>query len=113
MKQITAIIQPHMLAKVEHALHALPRFPGFTLLRARGHGRGRAPGHAWHPTEWDLAEHDKVALFIVSSDDLAPQIVEAIRSSAHTGLQGDGVIVVCEAHEVVRIRTGERGEDAV
>jgi nitrogen regulatory protein P-II 1 len=113
MKQITAIIQPHMLAKVEHALHALPRFPGFTLLRAKGHGRGRATGHAWHPTEWDLDEHDKVALVIVCSDELAPQIVEAIRSNARTGLKGDGLIVVVEAAEVVRIGTGERGDDAV
>ena len=113
MKQIIAVIQPHMLNKVEHALHALPHFPGFTLLRAKGHGRGRAPGHAWQPTEWDLDEHGKVALFVVSSDELAPQIVEAICSNAHTGLAGDGIITVSEATEVVRIRTGERGIDAI
>jgi nitrogen regulatory protein P-II 1 len=113
MKQIIAVIQPHMLNKVEHALHALPHFPGFTLLRAKGHGRGRAAGHAWHPTEWELDEHDKVALFIASSDALAPQIVDAIERNAHTGLAGDGVIVMTEAVEVVRIRTGERGDAAV
>lgn len=113
MKQIIAVIQPHMLNKVEHALHALAHFPGFTLLRAKGHGRGRAAGHAWQPTEWDLDEHDKVALFIASSNELAPGIVEAIRQNAHTGLSGDGVIVVTEAAEVVRIRTGEHGDAAV
>ena len=113
MKQITAIIQPHMLTKVEHALHALPHFPGFTVLRAKGHSRGCAPGHAFLSTEWDLFEHDKVALFIVSSDELAPMIVEAIRQNAHTGLPGDGVIVVTEAVEVVRIHSGEHGDDAV
>ncbi len=113
MKQITAIIQPHMLAKVEHALHALPHFPGYTLLRAKGHGRGRAAGHAYHPTEWDLDEHNKVALFILCSDEFAPPIVEAIRQGAHTGLPGDGIIAVCEATEVARIRTGERGDAAV
>jgi nitrogen regulatory protein P-II 1 len=113
MKQIIAIIQPQMLNKVEHALHALPHFPGFTLLRVTGHGRGRAPGHAWHPTEWDLDEHGKVALLIVCSDELAMSIVEAIRQNAHTGLPGDGLIVVSEAAEVVRIRTGERGDHAV
>jgi nitrogen regulatory protein P-II 1 len=113
MKQITAIIQPHMLTKVEHALHALPHFPGFTVLRAKGHSRGCAPGHAFRATEWDLFEHDKVALFIVGSDELAPLIVEAIRQNAHTGLPGDGVIVVTEAVEVVRIHSGEHGDDAV
>ena len=113
MKQITAIIQPHMLGKVEHALHALPHFPGYTLLRAKGHGRGRAAGHAYHATEWDLDEHNKVALFILSSDEFAPLIVEAIRQSAHTGLPGDGVIAVCAADEVLRIGSGERGDDAV
>jgi nitrogen regulatory protein P-II 1 len=113
MKQIIAVIQPHMLNKVEHALHALPHFPGFTLLRAQGHGRGRAAGHAWQPTEWELDKHDKVALFILCSDELAPRIVEAIRQNAHTGLPGDGVIVVTEATEVVRIHTGERGDAAV
>ena len=113
MKYITAIIQPHMLSKVEHALHALPHCPGFTLLRGKGHGRGRAAGHAYHPTEWDMVAHDKVALCILCSDALAPLIVEAIQVAAHTGLPGDGIIAVCEATEVVRIGTGERGDAAV
>ena len=113
MKQITAIIQPHMLTKVEHALHALPRFPGLTLLGAQGLGRGRAPGHAYQPTEGDIDAHDKVAILILCSDEQAPVIVETGRQSARTGLQGDGIISVCEATEVVRIHTGERGDAAV
>lgn len=113
MKQIIAIIQPHMLPRTERALHDLPHFPGFTLLRAKGHGRGRAAGHAYHATEWDLDEHDKVTLLVLCSDDLAPQIVETIRRSAYTGLPGDGMIAVAELADIVRIRTGERGEDAV
>ena len=113
MKQITAIIQPHMLARVEHALHELPRFPGFTVQRAKGQGRGRAAGHAYHATEGDMNEHDKLVLLIFCSDQLAPQIVETIRASAHTGLPGDGLIAVNEVAQVVRIGTGEYGEDAV
>lgn len=113
MKQITAIIQPHMLGEVERALHALPHFPGFTLLRAKGHSRGRAAGHAYHTTEWDMDAHDKVALLVFCTQSLAPLIVDAIRKSAHTGLPGDGVIAVCEADEVLRIGSGERGDDAV
>lgn len=113
MKQITAVIQPHMLTKVQHALHALPHCPGFTLLSAKGHSRGRAPGHAYHPTEQDMDLRARQALLIICSDALAPSIVEAIRRSAHTGLPGDGIIAVCDATEVVRIGTGERGDDAV
>lgn len=113
MKQITAIIQPHMLTKVEHALHALASFPGMTLLRALGFGRGRASGHAYHPTERDMDAQDKTVLLILCSDGQAPAIVETIRQSAHTGLPGDGVISVCEATEVVRIHTDERGDAAV
>jgi nitrogen regulatory protein P-II 1 len=113
MKQVTAIIQPHMLAKVERALHELPHFPGFTVLRAKGHGRGRAADHAYHATEWDMHEHDKLLLLIFCSDQLAPQIVETIRENAHTGLPGDGLIAASEVAQVMRIRTGEHGEDAV
>jgi nitrogen regulatory protein P-II 1 len=113
MKQITAIIQPHMLPRVEHALHALPHFPGFTLLRAKGHARGATAGQSSRAVQWSLDEHDKVALYILCSDALAPQIVETIRQTAHTGLPGDGIIGVCEAAEVVRIRTNERGDNAV
>ena len=113
MKQITAIIQPHVLARVEHALHELPLFPGFTVQRAKGQGRGRAPGHAYHAAEWDMDEHDKLVLLILCSDQIAPQIIETIRASAHTGLPGDGLIGVTEIAQVVRIGTGEHGEDAV
>ncbi len=113
MKQITAVIQPHMLSKVEHALHALPHCPGFTLLSAKGHGRGRAPGHAYHATERDMELRAKVVLLILCSDAFAPSIVEAILRHAHTGLPGDGIVAVCDAGEVVRIDTGERGDAAV
>ena len=113
MKQVNAIIQPHMLIKVEHALHALPHFPGFTLLRAKGHARSPALAHAHHPMGWDLDEHDKIMLLILSSDELAPQIIEVIRLNAHTGLPGDGLIWVCDVSQVMRIRTDECNKDAV
>lgn len=113
MKQITAIIQPHMLASVEHALHQLPHFPGFTLQRAKGQGRGRAAGHAYRATEWDMEEHDKVVLLVLCSDQIAPQIVETIRRSAHTGLPGDGLIALSDVAQVLRIGTSEHGEEAV
>ncbi len=113
MKQITAIIQPNMLEAVDHALHALPHFPGFTTWRVRGESRGTGAGHAWHPAGTDLAGHEDVALLIACADDLAPEIVQTIRKSARTGRHGDGLITVLTLDEVVRIRTDEHGENAV
>lgn len=113
MKQIVAIIQPHLVSKVEHALYQLPHFPGFTVLKAKGHGRGRATGHGFRPLPWDWDEHDKALLTIWCSDDLAPEVVDTIRRNAHTGLPGDGVIAVSELADVVRIGTDEHGNAAV
>ena len=110
MKQITAIIQPHMLAKVEHALRELAQFPGFTVLRAKGHGRPTATADG--KAELAFEEHDKL-LLMFCSDATVSQIVATICENAHTGLPGDGVIAVTEAIELIRIRTGEHGEDAV
>ena len=92
MKQITAVIQPHMLTKVQHALHALPHCPGFTLLSAKGHSRGRAPGHAYHPTEQDMDLRVRQALLIICSDTHAPSIVDAIRRVE----SGQGVVVLTD-----------------
>jgi nitrogen regulatory protein P-II 1 len=109
MKQIMAIIRPTMLQKVEHALQEIEHFPGFTTLRAAGRSRGRAPGHHHQPTEWDIDESDRTMLVLVCADELAAQIVDTVRSAARTGLPGDGLIVVTDVAEVVRIRTDERG----
>ena len=113
MKQITAIIQPHMLEMVEHALRELKHFPGYTVLRGQGESRGREPGHAHHATEWGLGGHNHAVLIILSPDDLAPLITETIKHHAHTGLPGDGLIVIAPIDEVVRIRTEERGDTAL
>lgn len=113
MKQITAVIRPHMLQKVEHALHGLEHFPGFTLLRGKGAGRGRAAGHAYRASEHDLHEHDRAILLIACADALAPKIVEAIQHAARTGHPGDGIVTVVDAVAVLRIRTGECGDAAV
>lgn len=113
MKQITAIIRPNMLERVTHALHGLEHFPGFTLMRGKGESRGRAPGHAYHATEWNLDEHDRVVLLTLCSDELAPLVVETIRSAARTGRPGDGLISVAEVADIVRIRTDEHGATAV
>jgi len=112
MKQIIAIVRPAAVEKIEHALHALEHFPGFTLIRVQGESRGRAPGHAYAPLEWDIEEHDNALLLLLCSDELAPRAVEAIRQAARTGRPGDGVIAISEVAQVLRIGSDERGDAA-
>lgn len=113
MKQIIAIVQPHRLEAIEEALHALEHLPGFTIFPARGHPRGRGPLHAYAATEWNPDAHDRLVLLMFCADELAPRIVEAIRTAAYTGHPGDGLIAVVPMDDIVRIRTGERGDAAL
>ena len=113
MKEIRAIIQPHIVEKVVRALHELEHFPGFTLSDAHGQGRGRGAGGAYRTTEDDIDYHKKVILEVVCADDIASGIAETIRSAAHTGNKGDGIIIINELVEVIRIRTGEKQDQAV
>lgn len=113
MKEIKAILQLHMVTKVVRVLHALPHFPGLTLSDARGQGRGRGAGGSFKLTEDDIDYHRKVILEVVCNDELAQSIVETIRQAARTGNKGDGIILVSELREVIRIRSGEKQEQAV
>jgi len=113
MKQIKAIIQDHRLSAVVNALHELTHFPGITIIDVYGQGRGRGKGGAYQPAEDQLFYHRRKLIEVVAADDLAPNIVEAIRKAAHTGNAGDGIIVVTEITQTVRIRTGEEQEHAV
>ena len=112
MKQITAIFQPHRLEQVEQALHAMPSLPGFTIHFARGHARGHGSGHRFDADEWNPDAHDKIVLLMFCADALVAPLVHAIEQAAQTGQAGDGVIAVAELAELVRIRTGERGDSA-
>lgn len=113
MKQIVAIVQPHRLEQIEQALHRLEHLPGFTIFPARGHPRGRGPHHAYAPTEWDPGAHDRLVLLMFCPAELAQQAVETIRAAAHTGHPGDGLIAVSGLEDVLRIRSGERGDAAL
>ncbi len=113
MKEIKAFIQPHVLGRVVQALHALPHFPGITIVDVAGQGRGRGKGGTYRVTEEEIFFHKKKLIEVVCADELATPIVEAIRVAAHTGHPGDGLIVVTEIAEAVRIRTGEQADDAV
>lgn len=113
MKKIKAIIQPHMASKVVRALHELPHFPGLTVTKAHGQGRGRGVGGAFKITEDDIDYNPKTVLEIISNDELATSIVETIQRVAHTGNTGDGIISVTDLSCVIRIRSGETQERAV
>lgn len=113
MKRIEATIQPHRLSAVVRALHELPHFPGFTLTDARGQGRGRGTGGSFKITEDDIDYHLKIVLVIVCADGLAAEIAHTIQQAAHTGRSGDGIITLTDLAGVIRIRTGERQENAV
>ena len=113
MKEIKAILHPHMVSNVVRALHGLDHFPGFTLLDARGQGRGRGAGGSFKITEDEIDYHRKVVLLVICSDEIAGTVTETIQNAAHTGIKGDGIIVVSELTEVIRIRTGEGKDKAV
>ena len=113
MKQIKAIVHPRVLSRVIHALHEMPHFPGLTVLDALGQGRGRGKGGEFIPTDQTLFFHKKKLLEVVASDALAPQIVAIIQKAAHTGTHGDGVILVTDIAQCIRIRTGEAQNEAL
>lgn len=114
MKEITAIIQPHTLPHVVAALHALPHFPGLTVVeKVLGQGRGRGAGGAFLLTEHNINFHRKALLWIVCDDAICDAIVDAIARHARTGNTGDGIIVVKDATRVIRIRTAETAGQAV
>ena len=114
MKEITAIIQPHTLSPVLQALHALPHFPGVTVIpHVHGQGRGRGAGGAFRLTEDDFSFHDKALLLVTCEAALADSLAAAIAQAARTGNKGDGIITVKDVSRVIRIRTGETAGQAL
>ncbi len=113
MKEIKAIIQPFMADHVIAALREMPELPGVTVSEVKGFGRGRAPGSPSEPKGGGIFGVRKLKLEIVVPDSLVDKVTETIVRYAHTGSAGDGKIFVSEVDETVKIRTGERGEQAI
>jgi len=113
MKEIKAIIQPHMLSRVREALEELPHFPGMTVTKCCGLGRGRGQGGSFVQTEDELQYHERECLVIVCVTEQSAEIAKVIASKAHTGNPGDGIITISDIAVVTRIRTGQTGSDAV
>ena len=112
MKKIEAVIKPFKLDEVKEALHEVG-LQGITVVEAKGFGRQKGHTELYRGAEYVVDFLPKVKIELVCADDLADRAIEAIQQAARTGRIGDGKIFVTDIHDVVRIRTGERGEDAV
>jgi nitrogen regulatory protein P-II 1 len=112
MKKIEAIIKPFKLDEVKDALHEIG-LQGLTVVEAKGFGRQKGHTELYRGAEYVVDFLPKVKIEVVCSDDMAERAIETIMAAARTGRIGDGKIFVTDISEVVRIRTGERGEEAV
>ncbi len=112
MKLLTAIIKPFKLDDVREALHEVG-IAGITVTEVRGFGRQKGHTELYRGAEYNVDFLPKLKLEIAVTDELAEQVVEAIAQSAATGKIGDGKIFVSALEEVIRIRTGETGAQAI
>ena len=112
MKKVEAIIKPFKLDDVKEALHEVG-IKGITVTEAKGFGRQQGHTELYRGAEYVVDCLPKVKIEVVMDDGLVERAIEAIQQAAHTGRIGDGKIFVTPVEEVVRIRTGEKGSDAV
>lgn len=112
MKKIEAIIKPFKLDEVKEALNEIG-IKGITVSEVKGFGRQKGHTELYRGTEYVVDFLPKIKMEIVVKEDLVAKVVETIVNAARTGRIGDGKVFVTSVDEVVRIRTGERGEEAI
>lgn len=112
MKKIEAIIKPFKLDEVKEALHGVG-LQGMTVLEAKGFGRQRGHTELYRGAEYVVDFLPKLKIEVVVADSQLDAAIEAVSNAAQTGKIGDGKIFVSEVSEVVRIRTGETGDQAI
>ena len=112
MKKIKAIIKPFKLDEVRDALQEVD-IAGVTVTEARGFGRQKGHTELYRGAEYNVDFLPKIVLDIVVEDDKCEKACEAITKSAYTGKIGDGKIFITTVEEVIRIRTGETGSEAI
>jgi len=112
MKKIEAIIKPFKLDEVKDALNALG-IQGMTVTEVKGFGRQKGHVELYRGAEYDIAFIPKVKLEIVVAEAMAEKVVATIMEKAKTGKIGDGKIFISKIEDVIRIRTGEKGESAI
>jgi len=113
MKEIKAIIRPSKLLEVTEELHGIEGLPGVTISEIKGFGKGRAR-NAQDRIVYEMVEFiPRIQLEVVVNDEMVDQVVNVIQKYAHTGNTGDGKIFVSTVDGVVKIRTNERGNNAI
>ncbi len=112
MKKIEAVIKPFKLDEVKDALNAIG-VQGITVTEVKGFGRQKGHTELYRGAEYVVDFLPKVKIEIIAPDNLVVKIIGTIETTAKTGRIGDGKIFVTPVEEVIRIRTGERGEAAI
>ena len=112
MKLVTAIVKPFVLEDVKGALEQLGIL-GMTVSEVQGYGRQKGHTEVYRGAEYSVDFVPKVRVEVVADDTLADKVVDAIVESARTGKIGDGKVWVTPVESVTRVRTGERGADAI
>jgi nitrogen regulatory protein P-II 1 len=112
MKKIEAIVKPFKLDDVKEALNEIG-IQGMTISEVKGYGRQKGHKEIYRGAEYVVDFIPKVKIEIIVDSERADQVVEAIQKAANTGKIGDGKIFVFSVEEVIRVRTGERGTDAI
>lgn len=112
MKKVEAVIKPFKLDEVKDALNEIG-IQGMTVTEVKGFGRQKGHTELYRGAEYVIDFIPKIKVEIITSDSLAQKVVETIEKAAKTGKIGDGKIFVYTVEDVVRIRTGERGETAL
>jgi nitrogen regulatory protein P-II 1 len=112
LKKIDAIIKPFKLDEVKEALNEIG-IQGITVSEVKGFGRQKGHTELYRGAEYVVDFIPKIKLEIIVADDMLSKVVEAIEKSAKTGRIGDGKIFVTPVEDVIRIRTGETGEEAL
>lgn len=112
MKKIEAVIKPFKLDEVKDALNEIG-VQGMTVTEVKGFGRQKGHVELYRGAEYDISFVPKIKLEIVVSDSLAEKVISVILAKAKTGKIGDGKIFLLPVEDIIRIRTGERGETAI
>jgi nitrogen regulatory protein P-II 1 len=112
MKLVTAIVKPFVLEDVKGALEQIGVL-GMTVSEVQGYGRQKGHTEVYRGAEYSVDFVPKVRVEVVADDGLADKVVEAVIEAARTGKIGDGKVWVTPVDAVIRVRTGERGSDAV